>query len=284
MPRDEAAREARRDWWLQMLSEGEEMHADFISFLKADKRTAREMMVSPVVTINDDAELFDVTELLVANRIKRVPVLRQGKLVGIVSRADLLQSLVKPKRDPTPSFDTSSVLPVASDKLEALMRRNKPATPPAPPAVDKDVSASAFHDLTVKHQEEIDEQRKHERQIADERHHREATKMLSSHLTEDRWQVMLGRARDAAKEGLEEYLLLRFPCEICSDHGRAINAPDPEWPTTLRGVPAEIFVRWKDELRSHGFTLQARVVDFPDGIPGDIGLFLSWSNVVTTGH
>jgi hypothetical protein len=43
-------------------------------------------------------------------------------------------------------------------------------------------------------------------------------------------------------------------------------------------------VRWKDELRSHGFSLQARVVDFPDGIPGDIGLFLSWSNVVTTSH
>lgn len=286
MPRDEAAREARRDWWLQMLSEGEQLHPDYINFMRSDKRKACEMMVSPVVTISEDAELYDVTELLVTNRIKRVPVLRQGKLVGIVSRADLLQSLMKPRHDPTPSFDPGAVLPVASDKLEALMRRNKPATPPPPPspAIDKGVSASAFHDLTVKHQEEIEEQRKHERQLADERQHREASKLLTTHLTEDRWQLMLGRARDAAKEGEEEYLLVRFPCEICSDHGRAINAPDPEWPTTLRGMPAEIFMRWRTELRPHGFSLQARVVDFPDGIPGDIGLFLSWSGSTVHNH
>lgn len=286
MPRNEAAREARRDWWLQLLSEGEQLHPDYLNFMKADRRTARQMMVSPVVTIDEDTELSDVTEILVANRIKRVPVMRQGQLVGIVSRADLLKSLVAPAkpRDPEPSFDPSSVRPVASDKLEALMHRHKTAEPPPPPQAELDFSASAFHTLTVKHQEELDEQRRHQHDLADERAHRQANQMLAAHLTDERWQYMLSHARDAAKKGEEEYLLLRFPCEICSDHGRAINAPDPEWPTTLRGVPAEIFMRWKTELRPHGFSLQARVVDFPDGIPGDIGLFLSWSKAEDAAH
>jgi len=79
-----------------------------------------------------------------------------------------------------------------------------------------------------------------------------------------------------AQKGADEHLLLRFPSEICSDHGRAVNAPDPSWPTTLRGLAAQVFMRWKNELRSHGFGLHARVLEFPDGLPGDIGLFLAW--------
>jgi hypothetical protein len=44
----------------------------------------------------------------------------------------------------------------------------------------------------------------------------------------------------------------------------------------LRGEAAEIYLRWKRDLRPHGFRLTARVLDFPGGIPGDIGLFLVW--------
>jgi hypothetical protein len=45
---------------------------------------------------------------------------------------------------------------------------------------------------------------------------------------------------------------------------------------TLRGIAAPVFVRWKNELRLRGFKLGARVIDFPGGLPGDIGLFLVW--------
>jgi hypothetical protein len=95
-------------------------------------------------------------------------------------------------------------------------------------------------------------------------------------LTDDAWQRMLGDARAAALRGEEEHLLIRFPCELCTDHGRAINAPDPTWPATLCGLAAHVFVRWKSELRGQGFGLNARVLEFPDGLPGDIGLFLAW--------
>ena len=70
--------------------------------------------------------------------------------------------------------------------------------------------------------------------------------------------------------------MLKFPCKLCTDRGRAVNVPDPSWPATLRGLPAQVFLRWKQELRDRGFRLQARVIDFPDGVPGHVGLFLVW--------
>ena len=71
-------------------------------------------------------------------------------------------------------------------------------------------------------------------------------------------------------------LLLRFPSDLCSDRGRAINAPDASWPTTLRGVAAEFFLRWERELKPVGFGLTAQILDFPGGYPGDAGLTLRW--------
>ena len=71
-------------------------------------------------------------------------------------------------------------------------------------------------------------------------------------------------------------MLLRFPHDLCSDGGRAVNVPEPDWPKTLRGEAAEVFLRWERELKSRGFRLVARILDFPGGFPGDIGLFLVW--------
>jgi hypothetical protein len=57
---------------------------------------------------------------------------------------------------------------------------------------------------------------------------------------------------------------------------RAVSAPRADWPNTLRGEAAEINLRWEHDLKPHGFGISARVLDFPEGMPGDIGLFLLW--------
>jgi hypothetical protein len=82
--------------------------------------------------------------------------------------------------------------------------------------------------------------------------------------------------REAAEHGDREFMLLRFPSDLCTDRGRAINSALPEWPQTLRGEAAELYLRWERELKPRGFHLSARVLDFPDGMPGDVGLFLGW--------
>ncbi|WP_245258313.1 CBS domain-containing protein [Rhodopseudomonas palustris] len=286
MPRNETAREARRDWWLQILSNGGEVHPDYLQFMRSDHRTAAQIMVSPVVTVDENVPLAEIADILFENKIKRVPVLREGRIVGIVSRADLLKTLARPRpaaaRDPV--HDDGTALPIASDKLEALAHRhNGAAAPPHEPAADE-FSASAFQALRLEHEKHEEQLRREAKRIADEKHHRQAGQMLASHLTDEAWERMMHNARATAKKGDEEHLLLRFPAELCSDHGRAVNAPDPEWPATLRGMAADIYLRWKAELRPHGFTLAARVVDFPDGIPGDIGLYLSWGKHDDVAH
>jgi hypothetical protein len=47
------------------------------------------------------------------------------------------------------------------------------------------------------------------------------------------------------------------------------------WASTLRGEAAEIYLRWEGDLKPRRFRLSARVLDFPGGFPGDIGLFLA---------
>jgi hypothetical protein len=49
-----------------------------------------------------------------------------------------------------------------------------------------------------------------------------------------------------------------------------------DWRRALRGEAAELYLRWDRELKPHGFHLTARVLDFPDDKPGDIGVFLAW--------
>lgn len=81
----------------------------------------------------------------------------------------------------------------------------------------------------------------------------------------------------AVNNGLTEVQFYRFPNSLCSDHGRAINQGEPGWPDTLTGVPREIFALWDKYFRPKGYRLEARVVDYPDGVPGDIGMTLKWS-------
>ena len=56
-------------------------------------RLARDVMVRPVITVGEQTNVGEVARLLIAHRIKRVPVVRDGRIVGIVSRADLVQAL-----------------------------------------------------------------------------------------------------------------------------------------------------------------------------------------------
>jgi hypothetical protein len=80
----------------------------------------------------------------------------------------------------------------------------------------------------------------------------------------------------AAERGEHEVQVYRFPSTLCADSGRAINNFEANWEATLDGRPKLAFDAWRDHLQPLGFGLQARVLDYPGGMPGDIGLFLTW--------
>jgi CBS domain-containing protein len=89
--RDKTERNARREWWLALAAEGESLGSDFLSGLRRPERVASEIMSKPVVTVGDDTDTAEIARLLTTCRIKRVPVLRDGRVVGIVSRENLLR-------------------------------------------------------------------------------------------------------------------------------------------------------------------------------------------------
>jgi CBS domain-containing protein len=81
----------QRSWWLELFT-GKEMLAH--EFVKSHARKASDVMTRPVVSVKPDTSLGDIAALLEKHRIKRVPVVNNGKIVGIVSRANLVQALV----------------------------------------------------------------------------------------------------------------------------------------------------------------------------------------------
>jgi hypothetical protein len=81
----------------------------------------------------------------------------------------------------------------------------------------------------------------------------------------------------AVKNGLSEVQVYRFPNILCTDHGRAINQMEAGWEKTLTGIPKEIYQLWKDYLQPRGYRISYQIIDFPGGVPGDIGIILSWA-------
>jgi CBS domain-containing protein len=86
----------KRAWWLDLLAEGDELAPNFLDYIKIDHRRARDLMSSPAVTASEDTSVSDLADLMTNHRIKRLPIMRAGKLVGVVSRSDIVRTLADP--------------------------------------------------------------------------------------------------------------------------------------------------------------------------------------------
>jgi hypothetical protein len=80
----------------------------------------------------------------------------------------------------------------------------------------------------------------------------------------------------AANNGLTEVEIGRFPNQLCTDRGRAINQQEAGWEKTLTGLPKELYEFWQKHLKDRGYRMRFQIVDFPGGMPGDVGMTLSW--------
>lgn len=101
---------------------------------------------------------------------------------------------------------------------------------------------------------------------------------LTPETTRDILQPLKSKLRAAAERGQTELMVMRFPNALCADHGRAINNADPTWPDTLTGRPRQAYELWRDQLRPAGFRLSALIIEWPGGLPGDVGFFLKWGD------
>ena len=118
--RVETGTQVRRSWWLEMLSTNTELAGDYV---KTRGRRARHVMTRDVVSVAEATPLVEIADLLERHRIKRVPVVHEGALVGIVSRANLVRALASGGAAPArPAADRDGVI---RDKLLAELKRQK---------------------------------------------------------------------------------------------------------------------------------------------------------------
>jgi hypothetical protein len=82
----------------------------------------------------------------------------------------------------------------------------------------------------------------------------------------------------AVRNGMTEVMVYRFPNTLCTDKGRAINQMEKGWENTLTGIPKEIFQLWADYLKPRGYRIAYQIIDFPGGVPGDIGITIAWGD------
>ena len=132
-------------------------------------------------------------------------------------------------------------------------------------------------------------QRRQEEELADFKR-----RLDNFQLTDEIITSCLDKVKRVFELGENELMLTSFPSAFCTDDGRMIinsGAPpinklteeelaalpdEPEWLATMpRGV-RKVYDYWKDHLKPGGFEFTARIINYPGGKPGDVGLFFSW--------
>lgn len=91
----------------------------------------------------------------------------------------------------------------------------------------------------------------------------------------DRIALLVQRTIDM---GDKQALVLRFPSEWLSDQGRAITNHDKNWYENLDGFAKRAYDFFRKELEPRGFQIRAAILDWPGGMPGDVGFFLQWKH------
>ena len=79
--------------------------------------------------------------------------------------------------------------------------------------------------------------------------------------------------------GDKQALVLRFPSDWLPDQGRAITNHDKDWYEKLDGFPRRAYDFFKRELEPRGFQIRAEILNWPGGMPGEVGFYLQWKAV-----
>jgi CBS domain-containing protein len=115
--RAEIGTERTRRRWLEVFTQTSRLADDYA---RAHGRIARDIMSEPVIQVDLETPLGEIVDLMERNRIKRVPVVESGKLVGIVTRGNLVRALAAvPPATPVEGLEDRRI----KDMLQAELMR-----------------------------------------------------------------------------------------------------------------------------------------------------------------
>lgn len=153
------------------------------------------------------------------------------------------------------------------------MSEKKEIDPNAPPMSAKDLRKQ----LLQQQLEEMEKERSFKASKEQELH-KFTEDFLRKHVTPDEIAMVRTLVENAVRQGKFEAMVYSFPSDLCTDAGRAINSGNSDWPETLQGKAKEFFERYQRFGKPQGYKLKAMIINFPGGVPGDVGLFLNWAS------
>lgn len=128
-------------------------------------------------------------------------------------------------------------------------------------------------------------QERRKRKAEERRRHEEAAKaertrlhdeFLARDVPPDAMSIVAALVRKAVDAGEKQALLFQFPSEWLPDSGRAVTNHDADWHAHLDGFARRAYAYYERELQPRGFQLRAAIMDWSDGVPGDVGFYLQW--------
>jgi hypothetical protein len=136
---------------------------------------------------------------------------------------------------------------------------------------DKLLTPNELKAITDKvHMAKVQEQFDRERKDKDER------RTLHDDVTaRDLHPEVNGAIKRVAEQGLHDTQSFTFPAGYCNDQGRRINNAEPDCPDFLEGFAKTAHALFEAELKPLGFGSRAHILNYPDGRPGDVGMFLN---------
>jgi len=271
--RNDADRVARRDWWLALLGDGQPLTEPLEALVA---RPVEQVMRAPVMTIEAQAPLHEIAEMFRVYDIKRLPVMREGRIAGIVSRSDLVRAMATMVPSPKKERSRGGLAGMFAGMMKSESPPPETRPSAAPAVVAPAITADAFLTLVTASKQAGKDEAVVAKDQAKLELERRIKDMLQEHVGAPAWTALLERARAAAVLGENSFELIRFPCDLCSDGGRKIDVAETDWPTTLRGEAAEFYTRWEHDLRAAKFGLSAQLVDYIDGIASNVALSLTW--------
>jgi hypothetical protein len=181
-----------------------------------------------------------------------------------------------------------------SDYLSSQLRFDKIEKGEGAMAAGPAISVTALfaeRDARLRHDKEAEEQlqRHKAEELAEHR-----TRLDNFKLTDEIIHSNLDRIKRAFEHGETELMFSSFPSSFCTDGGRAImnagappinkpskeeaarQADEPDWLLTLPSGVHQVYDYWKAKLKPGGFGFAARIISYPGGEPGDVGLFFTW--------
>jgi CBS domain-containing protein len=115
--REEIGTEKHRPRWLEAVTPASTLAGEFA---KSHGRRVEEVMSTDVVSAAEDTPLGEIATILERHRVKRVPILRSGKLVGIVSRSNLIQALASSRAPASGRSGADADRKIRSELLDRL--------------------------------------------------------------------------------------------------------------------------------------------------------------------